>query len=140
MKEKNEVLAQYISYIIGGKENTLPAIRPVCNVKKLVIQILNEIWYLVPSVLLSLQKLWNFTFYFTDVRTRTFIFDTDVVEDMKRRGIEFYTIGTGDSPNVGELGDIATDPDSEHEFRSVHQLFFCLNFWNFQAFRVAHNS
>ena len=91
-------------------------------------------------MLLSLQKLWNFTFYFTDVRTRTFIFDTDVVEDMKRRGIEFYTIGTGDSPNVGELGDIATDPDSEHEFRSVHQLFFCLNFWKFQEFRVAHNS
>ena len=31
---KNEVLAQYISYIIGSKENTLPAIRPVCNVNK----------------------------------------------------------------------------------------------------------
>ena len=54
----------------------------------------------------------------------TFIFKTDVVDDMKRRGIEFYTIGTGDSPNVGELGDIATDPDSEHEFRSVYQPFF----------------
>ncbi len=38
---------------------------------------------------------------------------------MKRRGIEFYTIGTGDSPNAGELSDIATDPDSEHDFRSV---------------------
>ena len=38
---------------------------------------------------------------------------------MKRRGIEFYTVGTGDSPNVGELSEIATDPDSEHDFRSV---------------------
>ena len=42
---------------------------------------------------------------------------TGTVEDMKRRGIEFYTVGTGDSPNVGELSEIATDPDSEHDFR-----------------------
>ena len=54
-------------------------------------------------------------------------FETDTVDDMKRRGIEFYTIGTGDSPNVGELGDIATDPDSEHDFRLVLNFFSTLN-------------
>ena len=40
-----------------------------------------------------------------------------IVEDMKRRDIEFYTVGIGESPNLGELSDIATDPDSEHDFR-----------------------
>ena len=70
------------------------------------MQVLNELCFMI-----------NFLLYWC--LNVTSIFNTDVVDDMKRRGIEFYTIGTGDSPNVGELGDIATDPDSEHDFRSV---------------------
>ena len=43
------------------------------------------------------------------------------VQELRRQGIETYSIAIGMNPNVGELNDIATDPDATHVFRIVDE-------------------